>query len=420
MFIKVLHRTFHTSCRRMSMTPHQINLVKGTAPVLANRGVEITSHFYKKLLDENPELKNTFNCAHQITGVQAAALAHAVWAYADNIDNLGALSSAVSRIGNRHASLGIKPEEYSIVGKYLLSSIKHVLGDSIDQEILDAWKEAYRQLADVFIKFESDLYKNAKNTPGGWNGWRKFIISKKVQESSEIISFYLKPEDNKSLPKFKPGQFVSVKCFIPELGVYQPRQYSLSDVFNNDYFRISVKREYAIQSKPEGYISNILHSSIKEGSVIDISMPYGDFVLDIDSKNPVVLISGGVGLTPMMSMLNTLVKQGVKRNIVFIHAVRSGEVHAMRDHLDQVIKDNNQVSKIIFYESVTENDIKDKHYNYIGRMDLSLVSNKCLLPNADYYLCGPLPFMGVQQEKLESMGIPKDKIHSEVFGATIS
>ena len=153
---------------------------------------------------------------------------------------------------------------------------------------------------------------------------------------------------------------------------------------------------------------------------MDVSMPYGDFILNIDSKNPVVLISGGVGLTPMMSMLNSLVKQGAKRDIVFIHAVRGGDVHAMKDHLSQVIKDNPHVSKVVFYESVTENDMKEKNYDYIGRMDLDLIGNKILLPNADYYLCGPLPFMGIQQEKLESMGISKYKIHSEVFGATIS
>ena len=92
----------------------------------------------------------------------------------------------------------------------------------------------------------------------------------------------------------------------------------------------------------------------------------------------------------------------------------------MKDHLSQIIKDNPHVSKVVFYESVTENDMKEKNYDYIGRMDLDLISNKILLPNADYYLCGPLPFMGIQQEKLESMGISKYKIHSEVFGATIS
>lgn len=420
MITKIFQRSFHATQIFRKLNTHQINLVKATAPVLANRGIEITTHFYKNILEKHPELKNTFNCAHQTTGVQAAALAHSIWAYADNIDNLNVLESAISRIGNRHASLGIKPEEYPIVGEYLLSSIKDVLGNSIDEETLNAWKVAYDQLANVFIKFEDELYENAKNTPGGWNKWRKFVIYKKIKESSEIVSFYLKPENNEPLPKFKPGQFVSVRCFIPELGVYQPRQYSLSDIPNGEYFRISVKREYAIQDKPEGYISNILHSSIKEGSIIDVSMPYGDFILDIDSKSSIVLISAGVGLTPMMSMLNSLIKQGNKRNIVFAHAVRSGDVHAMKDYLNQIVKDNSYVSKVVFYESVTEKDIKDKNYDYVGRMDLKLISKKILFPDTDYYLCGPVQFMKIQQKSLENMGVEKGKIHSEVFGATIS
>jgi ferredoxin-NADP reductase/hemoglobin-like flavoprotein len=401
-----------------NISARQIELVKATAPVLANRGVEITTHFYKNMLGDNPELKNLFNLTHQATGAQAAALAHAVWLYADNIDNLDALKSAISRIGNKHASLGVKPDDYSIVGKYLLFSIKSVLGDSIDDETLESWEEAYKQLAGVFIKTEGDLYKSAKNTPGGWSDWRKFAVSKKIQESNEIISFYLTPEDGKLLPNFKPGQFVTVRCFIPELSVFQLRQYSLSDTFDDKYFRISVKREYAIQDKPEGYISNILHNSVKEGSVIEVSMPYGDFFLNVDSQDPVVLISGGVGLTPMMSMLKSLIKQGSGRKITFIHAARSGEVHAMKEDLDFIVKENPQVSKVVFYESVTEKDMKNKTYDHIGRINLDFIKNELLPTNADYYVCGPVQFMTIQKDKLRNLGIQEDRIHSEIFSTS--
>jgi nitric oxide dioxygenase len=397
-----------------------MDIVKSTAPVLANRGLEIATHFYDQLIDRHPELKNIFNIANQATGAQPAALAHAVWAYASNIDNLGALKTTVSRIGNKHASLGVTPDQYPIIGKHLLASIKEVLGGAVDEPTLDAWKAAYEQLADVFIGFERNLYDQSAAKPGGWKGWRQFSVARKVRESDEIISFHLVPSDNKPLPQFQPGQFVSVRCFIPELGVYQPRQYSLSDIPNGDHFRISVKKESAVGGRPAGRISNVLHESIPEGSLLDISMPFGDFTLDINASTPVVLISGGVGLTPMMSMLKTIVEQGKSRPVLFIHAVRNRHVHAMTKDLSDILAQNPQVRRMIFYEEVNEGDIKGFDYDAAGRINVRNIQDKALLPeaNADYYLCGPIPFMDAQRRDLEDLGVSPERIHSEVFGAS--
>lgn len=408
---------FHSSAANLDMTRQQKDIVKSTAPVLAEHGIAITTHFYKRMLGAHPELKNIFNMAHQATGAQPAALAHAVWAYADNIDNLGALTSAVSRIGHKHASLGVTPDQYPIVGENLLASIKEVLGDAVNEQVLDAWAAAYGQLADILIGFEKDLYTKAAATPGGWNGWRKFVVSRKVRESDEIMSFYLTPQDKGALPKFIPGQFISVQCWVPELGVYQPRQYSLSDTPNGEQFRISVKREFAGESRPAGRISNVLHEHIPQGSVLDVSNPYGDFTLDLNTNTPVVLISGGVGLTPMMSMLQTIIGQGTSRPVVFVHAVRNRHVHAMNPVLSEIMSKNPQVSRAIYYEEVGDSDIKGVDYDFVGRVNVKDIKEKVLLPDADYYLCGPLPFMNAQRQDLESLGVKSEKIHSEVFGA---
>jgi nitric oxide dioxygenase len=409
---------FHPAPVSFALSRQQKDIVKSTAPVLADHGVVITTHFYKRMLENHPELKNIFNIAHQATGAQPAALAHAIWAYASNIDDLSVLTAAISRIGHRHASLGVTADQYPIVGEHLLASIKEVLGDAVDEAVLDAWKAAYQQLADTFIGFEKDLYDKAAATPGGWNGWRQFVVARKVRESGEIISFYLAPSDKKPLPVFKPGQFVSIRCFVPELGVYQPRQYSLSDIPDGEHFRISVKREFAAGSKPAGRISNVLHESMPEGSLLDASMPYGDFTLDINADNPVVLVSGGVGLTPMMSMLKTIVEQGIPRRVVFVHAVRNRQVHAMSQGLSDIMSKNPQVSRAIFYEEVNEGDIKGVDYDFIGRISFRDIEDKALLPNAEYYLCGPLPFMNVHRQDLESLGVNPNRIHSEVFGAS--
>lgn len=411
---------FHSSPQRHELSPEHTAIVKSTAPVLAEHGIAITSHFYNRLLSNHPELRNVFNTAHQSTGGQSAALAHAVWSYAVNIDNLGALTQAVSRIGNKHASLSVSPDQYPVVGDNLLASIKEVLGDAVDQPVLDAWKAAYEQLADVFINFERGLYKKAELTPGGWTGWREFVIARKVHESDEIISFHLQPKDKRPLPAFKAGQYISVRVFVPELGVYQPRQYSLSDNAGGKHFRISVKKESAKGELPAGRISNVLHAQLPEGAELEASMPFGDFTLDVDADTPVVLISGGVGITPMMSMLSTIIWQRNKRPVMFIHATRNGRVHAMKDYLSQVIQDNPQVSRAIFYEEVVDSDTKGLDYDHEGRIVLDKIKDQAILPNADYYLCGPVPFMRAQQESLEALGVPSHRIHSEVFGSGVA
>lgn len=262
---------------------------------MQQHGIAITTLFYKRLLETHPELRNIFNTTHQTTGAQPVALAHAIWAYASNIEDPQALGTAISRIGHKHASLGVTPDQYPIVGEGLLSAIKEVLGKAANEQVINAWRAAYQQLAAYFIQFEGDLYRQAATTPGGWKGWRKFRVSGKSQESDEIISFHLTPVDSSSLPAYQPGQFVSVRCYVPELAAYQPRQYSLSDVPNRTYFQISVKKEFASDDRPAGRVSNVLHASLPVGSELDVSMPFGDFVLDINATTPAVLMSGGVG-----------------------------------------------------------------------------------------------------------------------------
>lgn len=378
----------------------------------------ITTLFYERMLDAHPELKNIFNTAHQETGEQPAALAHAVWAYAVNIDNPEALRTAVSRIGHKHASLGVTADQYPIVGEHLLAAIKEVLGPAVNQDVLDAWGAAYEQLANIFIKFEESLYQQSVQTPGGWKGWRKFFISKKVPESDEVISFHLSPVDRDTLPSYHPGQFVSVRCFVPELQSHQPRQYSLSDAPSGDHFRISVKREFARDSRPAGRISNVLHETTPVGAELDVSMPFGDFVLDINSTNPAVLISGGVGLTPMMSMLKSIVnQQGQAREVKFIHAARNGHVHAMKDDLGRIVARNPSVSRLVFYEETAPGEKQGVDYDYVGRVDLAKVKDQVVLPDADYYICGPQPFMKAQSKSLGSLGVAPERIHMEVFGS---
>ncbi len=393
--------------------------VKSTAPILKTHGEALTRHFYARMFQGNPELKQIFNQGHQQSGQQQQALAMAVAAYAEHIDDPSVLGPVLERIAHKHVSLGIRPEHYAIVGKHLLASIREVLGEAATDALIDAWAAAYGQLAEVLVGLESRLYAASAGKEGGWTGWRGFKVVGKVPESAEITSFYLRPADGGALPDFRPGQYVSVRLYIPELGLMQPRQYSLSDAPGQDSLRISVKREPA-GTGPAGRVSNRLHDHVQEGDVLDVAPPQGDFVLDTEGGTPVVMISGGVGITPMMSMLNAVLQRqkagGPARELRFVHACRAASAHAMREAVAEAARRHPNVRRHVFYEQVGEGDRQGVDYDHAGRIDWQRIADDVVLPEADYYLCGPLPFMREQHQALSALGVPARRIHAEAFG----
>jgi len=395
-----------------ALTADQIARVKATVPVLAEHGTTITRHFYKRMFAHHPELKNLFNQTHQQSGNQPETLARAVYAYAANIDNLGALGPAVSRIANKHASLNIRPEHYPIVGRHLLGAIVDVLGDAVDQPTLDAWQVAYGQLANIFVGTEAKLYEGA-----AWSGFRPFKVARKQVESDEITSFYLTPADGAAACGFEPGQYVSVTRFVDKLGVDQPRQYSLSDAPHGKWLRISVKREDGREDAAPGHVSNLLHADVEEGTVVHVSAPMGDFTLERKKSTPVVLMSGGVGVTPMISMLSTLLADGSERSVSFVHACRNGRVHAFREWLNETVAAHPNVKRVVFYEAVDAADRQGVDYDFEGRLDVTKIADRVIVPDADYYICGPVPFMRAQRDALTTLGVEPARIHTEVFGS---
>src|SRR5687768_2806777 len=308
------------------LTDHTIALVKATAPAVAPHAEAITRRFYTLMFQENPEVQAFFNAAHQHTGGQQRALAGAICAYAANIDNLSALGPAVELIAHKHCSLGIQPEHYPIVGKHLLVAIKDVLGDAATEEVIAAWGEAYGLLAQVLTDRERAIYAEQAAIPGGWNGTRAFVVDRKVPESEIVTSFYLRPQDGGPLPPFKPGQYITVHVDHPTTPT-SPRNYSLSDRPGKGHYRISVKRE---PGSPPGLVSNYLHDQVREGDVVRLGPPCGEFTLDVDAvKRPVVLVSGGVGVTPMLSMFKALAHRGVDVPVCFVHGTRNSATHAL-------------------------------------------------------------------------------------------
>lgn len=393
------------------MNAIQKELIKATVPILKSSGNDLISYFYQRMLTNNPELKNIFNMANQANGKQQNALTGAVLAYAENIEDPSVLINVLKSIGNKHVSLNIAPEQYDIVGNHLIASIKEVLGDLATPELIAAWTCAYTELAQIMIGIEAEMYKKDILKKGSWIGWRKFIILKIVEESDEIKSFYLQPEDGKDIAGFFPGQYLSVKTFIPELGYEQPRQYSLSSSFNNEYYRISVKKEKGINAIPDGVFSNVLHNK-KVGESIDVSAPAGVFYADPESVNPLVLISGGVGITPLMSMVEANKVSLQKNKTVWVHSCRNENVHAFKDTIEELNSQENWLSSYVFYET-----LPDYKTNAIeGRVDLHTYKEEIIINDAKYYICGPELFIKKQYQSLIELGVTKESIFYEEFG----
>lgn len=384
------------------LSQETINIIKSTVPVLEEHGKTITTTFYKNMFEAHPELLNVFNHVNQSQGRQQTALANTVYAAAANIDNLEAILPAVVQIAHKHKSLGITEDQYPIVGYHLLGAIKEVLGDAATPEIIGAWGEAYGVIADVFIGIEKDMYDQAEEIEGGWRTFKDFTIADRVVESDVITSFYLKPADGQKLATYKPGQYITVRLTIPGEEYTLNRQYSLSQAETGDVYRISVKREDEFD--PNGKVSTFLHNSMNTGDTIEVSVPAGHFHLDVENTTPVTLISGGVGITPMMSMYETIAKVSPERPVTFLHSARTRKHQAFDVRLKELDASlANSTYKAIYSE---EGD------GFITREFLEAH----VLEGSDIYVCGPTPFMQAVLSSLYQLGFSEEKVHFEFFG----
>ena len=378
-------------------------LIKATVPLLESGGEALTTHFYRLMLAEHPEVRPLFNQAHQASGDQPRALANGVLMYAKNIDRLEQLGGLVGQIINKHVALQVLPEHYPIVGSCLLRAIREVLGEAIaTDEVIAAWAAAYQQLADILIGAEEQMYSATAAAPGGWRGARSFVIERKVGESAEITSFYLRPEDGGAVVAHQPGQYIGLRLLID--GEEVRRNYSLSAASNGREYRISVKRE------PGGVVSNALHA-MPEGACVELFAPAGDFTLQPSDK-PLVLISGGVGITPTLAMLEDAL--ATSRPIHFIHCARNAAVHAFRDAVDSLAAQHGQLRRYYCYD---EHQAGDAQPDGVGLLTEERLAG--WLPedrDLDAYFLGPKPFMAAIRRQLKALGVPEQQTRYEFFG----
>ena len=373
--------------------------IDASVPVLRAHGVAITTTFYRNLFAAHPELGNLFNMGNQANGAQQQSLASAVFAYAANIGAPEALGPVVKRIVHKHVSVGIRAEHYPIVGHHLLGAIAETLGEAATPPLLAAWGEAYNALARLFVETEEQLYAGAGIAPGQTRAMRVTAVDR---QSEDVVSIRLAPADGAPLPAFHAGQYVSCSVTFAD-GRRQIRQYSLSDAPDGASLRISVKREPAGAQTPAGEVSNWIHEHVKVGAELQVSHPFGDFAPDTESDEPVVLVSAGVGITPMIAALNRIAQVNPRRHVIFAHAARGQAQHAHQADLAAAKAKMPNLRVAIFYEDTQ------------GRMDVALLPS---WPRSEtsVYLCGPLPFMQAQWQALVNIGVPAARLHREVFG----
>ncbi|WP_417382789.1 NO-inducible flavohemoprotein [Gimesia sp.] len=395
-----------------------IEIVKEITPAVAANAETVTRVFYKRMFQENPEVQAYFNQAHQHSGGQQKALAGAICAYFTHIDDLAALTPAVELIAQKHCSLGIQPEQYPIVGKHLLAAIKEVMGDGATDEVLAAVGEAYQLLADVCIGREQQIYAAQQAAVGGWNGYRSFVVDRKEQESDVVTSFYLKPADGQAIPEYLPGQYITVKIDHPTTPT-SPRNYSLSDQPGQGYYRISVKKEGPLTANaPGGLISNYLHEQVELGDTLQIGPPYGEFTLaaDTPSTRPVVLLAGGIGITPLLAMAKSLVATQPERPVYLLQAARNSSTHAFAEEVQQLQTKGSNLQTRVIYDQPLEGDVEQQRCDATGVVSESLLREWTPFEDAEYYFCGPKVFMQNVYRSLQALDVGDDRIHFEFFG----
>ena len=389
------------------LSAESMKIVAATAQVVGEHAEQITAVFYPRMFAEHPELLRVFNQGNQATGEQSRALAASVVAYAVQLVDPGAPSFAhvLRRIAYKHASLGIRPEQYTIVGRNLLAAVGEVLGDAVTPEVAAAWDEVYWLFATQLIAEEARLYQQAQIDAA--HPLRPYRLVRRIEETADVASFVLEPADGLPLPEIAAGQYVSVFVDLPD-GRRQPRQYTVSSTAFGHRLQITVLRVRGVNGAPDGMVSSYLHDHLQPGDTVEVSAPAGDFVVQ-PSDIPLLLASAGAGITTVLPIVEEIARTQPQRKIIVAHADRAAKDHALRETVLHIGRQIDDFTAYSWYEKVEDGDTRARQ----GYMDLKEVP---LPDDVQVFTCGPLPFMRHVRTSLIERGVPANRIRYEVFG----
>lgn len=372
-------------------------IIEATLPIIAERINDITPDFYRRMFAARPDLMDgMFSRSSQLEGTQPKALAGSIAVFASYIvQNPNSYPDEVlSRVAHKHASLGLKEEEYPTVYKYLFEAIAANLGDLATPEIVEAWTEVYWLMGNALIKLEKGLYASQANDVM----FAPFKLVDRKETGENVVVLTFEPADETPMTESKGGQYISIVVLARD-GLRQARQYTLLPSEKN-------QRRIGVKLDPNGEMTSILHE-LKIGDVVEISNPYGDLTLEGfgNPEAPLYLFSAGIGTTPMLSFLSELIEKGSQRPVTVVHADRSLDTWPLREELTELVNKLPNARLISFIEG--------EGGDFAGRVDVSKLD---VPSNANVYLCGPLPFMQGVRSALVEAGVPGKNINYEIFG----
>jgi nitric oxide dioxygenase len=380
----------------MTLTAEQKTLLLPHVHIMKDNGKQITTKFYNTMFEEHPELRNFFNQTNQKTGKQPIALAQTVYYFAQNLDNLDAMTPQMSHISSKHRAILVKPEHYPIVGKYLLQAIKEFLGNKATPELMAAWQGLYDLIAATFIKQEKELYAKLGNNESD-KGFVAFTVTKKEQiASGPIFSFKLERQDNGKLFDYFPGQYVTLR--IEKNGILHHGHYPLVEPFNGHTYTIAAKPGNDLEQN--SIVSEELIFNRTVGSTVLVSAPAGSFRLASNAKSH-LFISGGIGVSNMLPLIQELNQQGKAASATLIQCVRT-EGHAAYAATLQKILPKDQYIILTQEEPISKSHLEGK-----------------LNSDTHVYLAGSEAFLAMADNALASFNVPKSQLHVRSIEPTL-
>lgn len=384
---------------REELAPQHAAMITATLPLVGAHIDEITTRFYSGMFAAHPELlRNLFNRGNQAQGAQQRALAASIATYAAHLvdPDLPHPAELLSRIGHKHASLGITADQYQLVHDHLFAAIVEVLGaETVTPDVAEAWDAVYWMMARTLVELERELYAEAGVADG--DVYRRARIVARVDDPSGAVLLTVR-STGAPFADFRPGQYVSVGVTLPD-GARQLRQYSLINT--------PADGELTFAVRPMGEVSQWLRVNAREGDLLDVTVPFGDLPAPELHRRPLVLISAGIGITPMIGILEHLAVNAPDTTVRVWHADRDAAGHPLREAQRELVDGLPDAVLEVWYE-----DAHGAAGAHAGLLDVGAVE---LPADAEVYLCGGAGFVQAVRAQLTERGVAAARVHCELF-----
>jgi len=374
------------------VSSEQQKLLQSTIATMREHGKDMMTKFYKNLFKDHPEYHNFFNETNQSSGRQPEAFAETIFRFVENLNNLDVIQPQMQRLSSKHRAVGVTPDQYPVVNKYLLQAIKENLGDKATPEVVAAWQAVLDLMAQTFIKREKELYAQL----GEDKGFVPFSVAKKEQiASGPTYTFTLARQDGKKVWPHIAGQYITIR--IEKDGVLHHGHYVPVEPSDGNTYVIACRQGHDDQNT---IISEEIIRNRAVGSTVLVSAPAGSFGLVNDAKHHLI-ISGGIGITFLMGMINELNKQGHSSSVTVVQCAQTEDRAAFADKLRNMLP-KGQYLLLTKEQQISKSHLQDK-----------------LKPDTQIYISGSETFLDAVNHILNELGHPRSHVHVKSVEPTL-